>query len=138
MDPARLKTLPLFASMDEQNLRQMATFATQDSAGEGSTLIREGDYSTEIYVIEEGTADVMHEGRRLGTLGPGDVFGEIGVVDNQMRTASVVATSPMRLIRLTTWEVKRMGPDVLARLRELVEERRMKDRIKPEDAGASQ
>jgi CRP/FNR family cyclic AMP-dependent transcriptional regulator len=124
MDVGRLRQIPIFAGMSDADLRKIATFATEDSADTGTTLIREGDYSTELIAIEEGTAEVTHEGRRLATLGPGDVFGEMGVLEKELRNASVVATSPMRMVKLTTWEIKRLTPDTVARLRELIEQRR--------------
>jgi CRP/FNR family transcriptional regulator, cyclic AMP receptor protein len=125
MDVGRLRQIPIFADMSDADLRKIATFATEDSAETGTTLIREGDYSTEMIAIEEGTAEVMHNGKRLATLGPGDVFGEMGVLEKELRNASVVATSPMRLMKLTTWEIKRLTPDTVARLRELIEQRRL-------------
>lgn len=124
MDPANLLSVPLFASMSEAELRKIATFATEDSAPAGATLMREGDYSNDMVAIQSGTADVVQGGRSVGSLGPGDVFGEIGVLEHELRTASVVASSPMRLIRLTTWDVKRLPRDVRDRLSELVEARR--------------
>jgi CRP/FNR family transcriptional regulator, cyclic AMP receptor protein len=69
----------------------------------------------------------VRNGRRLASLGPGDVFGEIGVLENEMRTASVVATSPMRLVKLSTWDVKRLARDTKARVREVVEQRPARD-----------
>ena len=96
--------------MSDGDLRRIATFVTEDSAEEGTTLMREGDYATELVAIEEGTADVIRGDRRLATLGPGDVFGESGVLEAELRNASVVATSPMRMVKLTTWEIKRLTP----------------------------
>jgi CRP/FNR family transcriptional regulator, cyclic AMP receptor protein len=127
MNPENLRAVPLFASMSEPDLRKIATFATEDSAAAGTTLLREGDYSNDMVAIESGTAEVVRDGTTVGTLGPGDVFGEIGVLEHGLRTASVVATSPMRLIRLTTWDVKRLPRDVRDRLAELVEARRRPD-----------
>jgi CRP/FNR family transcriptional regulator, cyclic AMP receptor protein len=124
MDVGRLRNIPVFADMSDADLRRIATFATEDSAPEGTTLVREGDYSTELIAIEEGTAEVLHEGRRLATLGPGDVFGETGVLERGLRNASVVATSPLRIVKLTTWEIKRLTPETVQRLRELVAARR--------------
>jgi CRP-like cAMP-binding protein len=124
MDVGRLRNIPVFADVSEADLRRIATFATEDSAPEGSTLVREGDYSTELIAIEEGTAEVRHDGRRLATLGPGDVFGETGVLEQGMRNASVVATSPLRIVKLTTWDIKRLTPETVQRLRELVAQRR--------------
>lgn len=124
MDPANLRAVPLFASMSDTDLRKIATFAQEDSAPEGATLMREGDYSNDMIAIESGTAEVTRDGQRLRELGPGDVFGEIGVIERQQRTASVVARSPMRLIRLTSWDVKRLPRETRDRLVELVEDRR--------------
>jgi CRP/FNR family transcriptional regulator, cyclic AMP receptor protein len=124
VDPENLRAVPMFASMSDPDLRRIATFATEDSAPMGTILMREGDYSYDVIAIESGTADVLQEGRTISTLGPGDVFGEIGVLGKEMRTASVVAATPMRLIRLTSWDVKRLPKDVRTRLAELVENRR--------------
>jgi len=124
MDVGRLREIEVFAEMSETDLRRIAAFATEDSAQEGTTIVREGDYSTELIAIEEGTAEVRHEGRRLATLGPGDVFGETGVLEHGLRNASVVATSRMRMVKLTTWEIKRLTPETVEKLRELVAQRR--------------
>jgi CRP/FNR family transcriptional regulator, cyclic AMP receptor protein len=124
MDVGRLRNIPVFADVSEADLRRIATFATEDSAPEGATLVREGDYSTELIAIEEGTAEVRHDGRLLASLGPGDVFGETGVLERGLRNASVVATSPLRIVKLTTWDIKRLTPETVQRLRELVGQRR--------------
>lgn len=124
MDPDNLRAVPLFASMAEPDLRMIATFASEDSVPAGATLMREGDYSNEMVAIESGTADVIQGGRKVAGLGPGDVFGEMGVLERELRTASIVASSPMRLIRLTTWDVKRLPVEIRDRLAELVETRR--------------
>jgi CRP/FNR family transcriptional regulator, cyclic AMP receptor protein len=124
MDPEHLRSVPLFETMSEQDLRKIATFATEDSAPAGATLMREGDYANDMVAIEDGTAEVLQDGTSIGTLGPGDVFGEIGLLERRQRTASVVASSPMRLIRLTSWDVKRLPRETRDRLAELVEARR--------------
>jgi CRP/FNR family cyclic AMP-dependent transcriptional regulator len=125
MDAGRLRNIPIFAAMSDTDLRRIATFATEDSAEAGTTLVREGDYSTELIAIEEGTAEVLQGDRRIATLGPGDIFGEIGVLEKDLRNASVVATSPIRMVKLTTWEIKRLTPETVTRLRELIDERRL-------------
>lgn len=124
MDVGRLRNIPVFADMSDADLQRIATFATEDSAPEGAILVREGDYSTELIAIEEGTAEVRHGDLRVATLGPGDVFGETGVLDKGLRNASVVATSPLRIVKLTSWEIKRLTPETVQRLRELVAARR--------------
>lgn len=108
MDKARLKSIPLFANLEDHDLGVVATFATQASFSDGDVLVREGDFSYELMAIEEGTADVKRGGDTVATLGPGDFFGEIGVLANEMRNATVVATSGMLVACLTTFDVKRL------------------------------
>jgi CRP-like cAMP-binding protein len=77
--------------------------------------------------IEEGTAEVTRGGEHVADLGPGDFFGEIGLLERALRTATVTATSPMRLITLTGWDMKRMEkaiPDAVEEIRRVLEERR--------------
>jgi CRP/FNR family transcriptional regulator, cyclic AMP receptor protein len=124
VDPDNLRAVPLFASMAHPDLRRIATFATEDSVPAGATIMREGDYSNEMVAIESGTADVIRAGDTVASLGPGDVFGEMGVLERELRTATVVASSPMRLIRLTNWDVKRLPRETRERLAELVQARR--------------
>jgi CRP-like cAMP-binding protein len=127
MDIGRLKDLPLFAKVSEEDLRSIAPFVKEVSVSEGAQLVREGDYSYELIAIEDGTADVVRDGDVIAQLGPGDYFGEMGVVEGEKRTASVVATSPMRLISLTSWEIRRMQksmPQAVAGIQKTIEERR--------------
>ena len=123
MDPDNLRAVPLFAEMAPNDLKVIATFAAEDSVPAGATLMREGDYSNEMLAIETGTADVVQGERTVASLGPGDVVGEIGVLTRGLRNASVVATSPMRRIRLSTWDVKRLPKETRERLAELVRSR---------------
>lgn len=125
MDKARLKAFPLFEGLDDHDLGVIATFAGETSVSEGDTLVREGDFSYELIAIEEGTAEVQKNGETVAGLGPGDYFGEVGLLGNQMRNATVVATSPMRLITLTPWEIKRMKdmPGVMDRINQTIEQR---------------
>ena len=70
MDVARLKTIPLFASFSEDDLRKIAPFAEEHSVGAGETIVREGDYSYDLMIIEEGNAEVRHDGQKIADLGP--------------------------------------------------------------------
>jgi CRP-like cAMP-binding protein len=108
MDPENLKAVPAFSELTDEELRRIATFANEDSVSEGATLLREGDFSNEMIAIESGTADVVRDGETVASVGPGDVVGELGVLEKEMRNASVVATSSMRVIRLTNWDVGRL------------------------------
>jgi CRP-like cAMP-binding protein len=123
MDPDRLKTIPLFSSLSEKALDTVQVFASETSVSAGKTLVHEGDYSYDLIVIDTGTADVIKGGAVIGSLGPGDVFGEIGMLSGSKRTADVVATSPMNLITLSKWDLKRISSEVGDQLRALVQER---------------
>jgi CRP-like cAMP-binding protein len=127
MDPNRLRSIELLSTLSEDDLRRISTFATETSVGEGQVLMREGDYATDLVGIEEGTADVTRSGQTIATLSGGDVFGEMGLVDKARRSASVVSTSPMRLIKLTHWDVKRLPRETRDRLEQVVHERRAAD-----------
>jgi CRP/FNR family transcriptional regulator, cyclic AMP receptor protein len=116
MDPENLRAVPAFAELTEEDLRKIATFANEDSVSSGATLLREGDYSNEMIAVESGTADVLRDGETVGSIGPGDVIGELGVLEKELRNASVVATSSMRLIRLTNWDVKRLPKETRERI----------------------
>jgi CRP/FNR family cyclic AMP-dependent transcriptional regulator len=126
VDVSALKNIPLFAGVDEEKLTKVATFATLESAVEGKVIIREGGYANDFYAIEEGTVSVERDGEHLADLGPGDVFGEQGLLEKSERSATVTATAPVRLIRIEHWELSRMKqamPEVVEELRRKVEER---------------
>jgi CRP/FNR family transcriptional regulator, cyclic AMP receptor protein len=124
MDPENLKAVPVFSELSDEELRRIATFANEDSVSTGATLLREGDYSNEMIAIESGTADIMRDGETVASVGPGDIVGELGVLEKEMRNASVVATSSMRLIRLTNWDVKRLPKETRDRLLSLAADKR--------------
>ncbi len=127
MDPDRLKTIPLFSTLSDQALNTVSVFSSETSVSTGKRLVHEGDYSYELIVIETGTADVIKGGEVIGSLGPGDVFGEMGMLSGGKRTADVVATSSMRLITLSKWDLKRISAEVNDQLRSLVEQRQSLD-----------
>ena len=127
MNAAQLKRIPLFADAPEGELNKVAVFAQSKEISDGEVVIEEGGFSRELLAIEEGTAEVSRGGEHIADLGPGDIFGEAGMLDDEMRTATVTATSDLRLISLGHFEVKRLkkdAPDVYGRIEELVEERK--------------
>jgi CRP/FNR family transcriptional regulator, cyclic AMP receptor protein len=127
MDATRLKSIPLFAELSEREREQVARWADELDVLEGKHLVDEGRFAHEFFVIEEGTAEVRHGDEKLTVLGPGDFFGEIALVEHQRRTASVIATSPMRTIVMFGRDFRQMEaemPSVAARIRQAIEERR--------------
>src|SRR5947209_17373600 len=123
MDPDHLKSIPLFSGLSEKALNTVAVFATETSVSAGKRLVHEGDYSYDLIVIESGTADVIKGGEVIGSLGTGDVFGEMGMLAGGRRTADVVATSPMRLITLSKWDLRRISGEIGDQLQALVDGR---------------
>jgi CRP-like cAMP-binding protein len=123
MDADRLRAIPVFASLDNETLRGIATFATESSVPAGKHLVKEGDYAYEFMAIEEGEADVVRGDETVATLGPGDFFGEIAVLEKTLRTASVVARTPMRILTLSHWDLKRVG-NAMEHIRATLEERK--------------
>jgi cAMP-dependent protein kinase regulator len=126
VDPARLKKIPVFADLSDEERDHIAALAAEVSVPEGKELVREGDYSYDVLAIEEGTARVDRHGEHIADLGPGDVFGEMGVLKREQRNATVVATSPMLLVTLTSWDIRRLqktAPKAVAHLREVVAQR---------------
>jgi CRP/FNR family cyclic AMP-dependent transcriptional regulator len=124
IDVNRLTAIPIFAELSAEEARRLATFATETSAAEGQILMKEGDYSVELIAIEEGGAEVLQGGRTIASLGPGDLIGEMGLLEHRPRNADVIASSPMRLLRLTHWEIRRMSDDTVNRIKGIVQERR--------------
>jgi cAMP-dependent protein kinase regulator len=124
MDPNRLKQIYLFSNLSDEEARRLAAFATETSVADGQILMKEGDYSTELIGIEEGTAEVVRDGKKIASLSQGDVIGEMGLLSRAPRNASVIATSPMRVMKLTHWEVKRMSDETVRRIEQIIQERR--------------
>ena len=117
MDPARLTSNPVFSQLEPHELSRLAALATEESYAVGTKLVRQGDYSTELYVIEEGTAAIIRDGQQLDTVGPGDIIGEIGVLDKAKRNADVVVATPLLAIKVTHWEIKRLSRETIAKLK---------------------
>jgi CRP/FNR family transcriptional regulator, cyclic AMP receptor protein len=126
MDEARLKSMPLFASLSKRELRQVAQCCDEVDVREGRTIMTEGDSAYEFFVIEEGTAEVSADGRAVAQLGPGDFMGEMGAMHHARRSASVVAKSPMTVIVMTDRDLRHLEremPTVHGQLCSAVEER---------------
>jgi CRP/FNR family transcriptional regulator, cyclic AMP receptor protein len=127
LDASQLKSIPLFEDVPDEELNQIAGFAQQVNVDAGRELVREGDFSYEFMAIDEGEAEVTRGGQHVADIGPGDFFGEMGLLEKTLRNATVTAKTPMRLVTLTGWDLKRMErhiPDAIERVRATLEERR--------------
>jgi len=118
--------VPLFEALSDDARRQLATFVNETSVSAGKHLVDEGDYSYELFVVQDGEAEVLQSGRHVGDVGPGEVIGEMGVLGKTQRNATVVAKTPMRLLTLSHWDVRRLrnsAPAVLDALAETIRTR---------------
>lgn len=126
MDAARLRKIPLFSGLTDDELKVITTFADEEELSAGQIAVREGDFANRFMAIEEGEARVLRDGKQIGSLGPGDIFGEVGVLEKDRRSATVEAVSPLRLIKIEHWELQRMKkvlPQVYADIERLAAER---------------
>jgi CRP/FNR family cyclic AMP-dependent transcriptional regulator len=101
-----LKRVPLFAGCSKRELKELALNADEAYFREGTALTREGRPGREFIVLVDGTARVTREGHTLAELGAGDWFGEIALVKKVPRTATVTATTPVRVLVVTDREFR--------------------------------
>lgn len=98
MEASSLKSIPLFSNLNRRERALVAQHADEVDVPAGEVLAREGEVAREFFVIEEGTATVTQGGKTVNHLGPGDFFGEIGLLETPRRIATVTSDTPMRLI----------------------------------------
>lgn len=103
-----IKHVPLFADCSRGELEQIAQIADEIDLAEGKQLTRMGETGREFFVLLEGEADVSRDGETINKLGPGDFFGEIALVEDTPRTATVTATTPVRTLVITDRAFKRL------------------------------
>jgi CRP-like cAMP-binding protein len=126
VDVDRLSKLPLFGELDHHDLSHVAGWVSEKRFGDGDVLIEEGELPTDVFLLETGTVDVTHEDQLIATLGPGDVVGEIALLEPQRRTATVTATSAVRTVALSVEDFSSMDaemPEITRQLRTIAERR---------------
>jgi len=101
-----LRQVPLFSSLDDGELSRLADRFRERSFGEGEHVVEEGATGTSFFVIAEGNANVSVGGEQKGVLGTGDHFGEMAIMDEGVRSASVTAATDLRSYFLTPWEFR--------------------------------
>lgn len=126
MQVEKLAKIGLFSSLGKRELRQLAAWTDELVLPEGRDLVPEGGLAHEFFVIQDGTAEVRRNGAHVADLGPGDFFGEMGLLETDRRTASVVATSQLRVVVMFEREFRQMEremPAVADRIRAAIRER---------------
>lgn len=107
----RLKRAPLFEGLSRKELVQLARMSDDAEVPAGRVLCREGDIGREFFVLVDGKVDVATKGRRVAALGAGDFVGEISLLEQTRRTATVTARTPLRLFVLTSKDFRQMVAD---------------------------
>jgi CRP-like cAMP-binding protein len=114
MEEARLRAIPLFAELGRREIEALSRCTDEVDVAEGKELVHEGDFGYEFFVIEDGRAEVRHEGETLAELGPGDFFGELALSGSARRSASVVAATSLTAIVMTRSAYRQMRHDIPA------------------------
>ncbi|MBA3689248.1 MAG: cyclic nucleotide-binding domain-containing protein [Chloroflexi bacterium] len=106
MDDERLASIPLLAPLDKRARQQVLHTAREAHYTAGQTVVREGDPATVLYLIVDGHASVQQERRTVGRMGPGEFFGELALIEEHGRTATVVAEDELDCLLISGWEFK--------------------------------
>ena len=106
-----IKHTPLFANCSRRELEEIAHLADEIDLREGKEMTRQGSPGREFFVLLEGEAEVEKDGRVINQLSGGDFFGEIALVDDSPRTATVTATTPVRALVITDRSFRRLLKD---------------------------
>lgn len=130
-----LRRVPIFQPLPQPSLERLASSATSLRASVGSVIIREGDPGDRFYLVLEGRADVTVGGRLVAALGEGEYFGEIALLRNVPRTATVVAGTDLRLLALERADF--LGAVAGLRASEVVAEREAARRLASHDRGSA-
>jgi CRP-like cAMP-binding protein len=115
VDAGRLKSIPLFADLSKSELDRLSRWTDEIDVPAGARLTRQEGFAHEFAIIEDGAAAVYQDGQKINDLGPGDFFGEIGLLDDSARrTADVVASTAMRLIVMFGRDFRQMEREMPA------------------------
>jgi len=126
MDASHLESIELFATLSPDQLKKVASSAAEIDVEAGNRLVSEGRFGYEFFVIENGRAEVVRGDTHVADLGPGDFFGEMALLGDTERNASVIASSPLKAVVMTDRDFRKLArsmPEVAERIREACRER---------------
>ena len=101
-----IEKVPLFAGLDKKDLQGLASSMKERTFEAGNTIAVEGQSGVGFFIIDEGEAVISVKGEEIRTLGHGDYFGEVALIDDGARTATITAKSPLKCYGITSWEFK--------------------------------
>ena len=121
-----LKQVPLFQGMSDKSLARVASIAKEVSHAAGKTVVEEDHSAVGFHLILSGEAETTQGGTPIGTMGPGDYFGEMSLIDGKPRSASVVAKTDLRTLAIPAWNFDRLldeNPEMMRALLVALSER---------------
>ena len=101
-----LGSMPLFEGVGAEDLGGIADRTVEVDYGAGGVIVREGEIGTGFFVVVSGAVRVVRDGETVSTLGPGEFFGELSVLDHRPRNAQVVAAEPTACLALASWDLE--------------------------------
>ena len=126
LDTDRILAQPLFSSLTRQEAEEFSPFCEVRHIEPGRSVFTQGGLAVAFFVIESGEAEAVVDGEPRRRMGPGDWFGEIAIVEQSTRTATVSATSPLTVIAMTAFEFRRLEaehPDIAGTITQRMQER---------------
>lgn len=121
-----IAAVPIFASLDQDQLAKLANWFHAETAGEGVRLVGEGSHGYTFFVLASGSAAVTAQGETLSTMEAGDFFGEAAILGGGRRTATVTSTTPVRLLVMFGTEFRQLEadhPEIASRIAEAMRKR---------------
>ena len=128
-----LSEVPLFAELNQRQLKKLASYFRERRFKEGATIVRQGEMSgVGFFVLTDGVASVEVDGREVATLGPGSHFGELALISEGLRTATVRTVTPVDCLEITFWDFRRAAkayPDITWKLLQYVVDLLVEERL---------
>lgn len=121
-----LQKVPIFQPLPPNELGAVARSLKERVYEPGAVIIKQGDPGVGFFLIAEGAVDVLHDGHRLRALGPGEFFGELALMEERVRTATVTAKERTRCLQLVRWDFRallKQHPDIAVKVMEVVVKR---------------
>jgi len=108
----QLQAVPLFSELNQRQLKRISRDFRDRRFKAGTSIVRQNEMSgIGFFIITEGEASVLVDGREVAWLGPGEHFGELALISESVRTATVTAVTPLRCLEITFWDFRRIAKD---------------------------